>query len=76
MVLVVHGAAAEPSVARIRHCSSRLLLPFTLRADVSTQLLVQSTAVSVAVWVSPVPLVPLKTVVPRWTETPAANSVT
>ncbi len=64
-MLEVQGAAAEPRVARTRHCSSRVLVPFSLRTDVSTQLLVQSTAVSVAVWVSPVPLVPVKTVVPR-----------
>ena len=75
-MLDVQGVAAEPSVARILHCSSRVLVLFTLRTDVSTQLLLQSTAVSVGVWVSPVPLVPLKTVVPRWTETPAANSAT
>jgi hypothetical protein len=76
VVVDVHGAAAEPSVARILHCSSRVLLPFSLRTDVRTQLLVQSTAVSVGVWVRPVPLVPLRIVVPRCTETPAANSTT
>jgi hypothetical protein len=75
-VVVVQGAAAEPSVARIFHCSSRLLLLFTLRTDVSTKLLVQSTELIAGVWVSPAPLVPLSVVVPRWTDTPASNSTT
>jgi hypothetical protein len=76
VVAVVHGMAAEPSVARIFHCSSRLLLALTLRTDVSTKLLVQSTELIAGIWVNPAPLVPLSVVVPRWTDTPTSNSTT
>ena len=64
-----------PRIARTVHISSRAALLSVLRTEVSTKLLVQSTAVSVGVAVG-VRLVPLKVAIPRWTDTPASNSAT
>ena len=72
---LVHGAAPVPRIARTVHISSRAALLSVLRTEVSTKLLVQSTAVSVGVAVG-VRLVPLKVAIPRWTDTPASNSAT
>jgi len=75
VVPVVHGFAPVASSARIVQISSREVELSVLRCESSTKLFVQSTAVSVGVAVGVV-LVPLKTAIPRWTDTPASNSTT
>src|SRR5438874_2450423 len=75
VVVVVHGEAPVPRIARISHCSSALTAVEVLRTEVRTKLLVQSTEVSDGAAVG-VRLVPVKVAVPRCTDTPAVNSTT